>query len=552
MKTVYYSIVAFVLLALVAVGGYAGFQWFYCRVYVEPGESLMVRYRGPLFFEVWATRDQAPKGAYAEKGQIGIWREMVGPGRHFFNPFYYETTIVKDELVLPGQVAIVRSKLGKDLPAGQFLVDGDLNSTDFKGIMRNAYTAGRYRINPYGYDFKTVELEETKSGAQTKVSGWVQIPTGYVGVVTNKADNPLTGGKKGVQNDVLPPGIYPINGREQAIDIVGIGLWDTSVSVEKVYDPKTGLVLIDESGEPLFEKNGSGIDFPSSDGFKIHMDFTAVWGIDPDQAPDVVRKFGNVNEVEQKVTIPQIESICRNHGSNYKAENLLVGEERKVFQENVQSAFQEVLQEKQLRFQYGLVRKIYIPLEVRVPKQAAFIADELTLTRQAEQMTEQQNAELAEATKRIELERDQVDADTKKLVAKAIAEGDKTYGETNASTKEMVELIRKEVDETDATTEKLVAVIDRETAELEAKASILLGEAEAETTKLKEEAEASLQELAVAAFGDRAAYNAYVFANELPDDIELDFIFAGEGTFWTDLKGFQNILLGKQQAEKSK
>lgn len=550
MKRTIIAAIALLLVVFIVGGGYFAFQWGVCMKYVEPGESLMVRYRGPLFFEVWASRDQAPRGEYAEKGQIGVWREMVGPGRHFFNPFYYEVTRVNDEVVRPGEVAIVRSKLGKDLPAGQFLVDGNLNETQFKGIMRNAYTAGRYRINPYGYDFKKVALEEVKSGALTKVSGWVKIPTGYVGVVTNKADNPITGAKKGVQDNVLPPGIYPINGREQAIDIVGIGLWDTSVSVDKVFDKQTGLVKIDESGEPLFEDNDSGIDFPSSDGFKIHMDFTAVWGIDPEHAPNVVRKFGNKDEVEQKVTIPQIESICRNLGSSYKAEKLLVGEDRKIFQDDVQTAFEDVLKEKNLRFQYGLVRKIYIPLEVRTPKQAAFIADELTLTRQAEQLTEKQNAELAEATKMIELERDQVEAETKKMVAKAIAEGDKEFGEINATTKEMVELVRKDVEETEATTEKLVAAIDRETAELEAQATVLLGEAEAEAIKMKEEADASLQELAIAAFGSREAYNAYVFANELPDDLKLDFIYAGEGTFWTDLKGFENVLLGKQQIEK--
>jgi len=52
--------------------------------------------------------------------------------------------------------------------------------------------------------------------------------------------------------------------------------------------------------------------------------------------------------------------------------------------------------------------------------------------------------------------------------------------------------------------------------------------------------------LAVEAFGTGAAYNQWVFATGLPIDIDLQTIYAGEGTFWTDLKGFTETLLGKQ------
>ena len=47
-----------------------------------------------------------------------------------------------------------------------------------------------------------------------------------------------------------------------------------------------------------------GIEFPSNDGFPIHLDYTAIWGILPDQAPDVVRQFGTLKDVEQKVILP--------------------------------------------------------------------------------------------------------------------------------------------------------------------------------------------------------------------------------------------------------
>ncbi len=36
--------------------------------------------------------------------------------------------------------------------------------------------------------------------------------------------------------------------------------------------------------EPVYAP-GKGIEFPSNDGFLIHLDFTAIWGITPEQAP---------------------------------------------------------------------------------------------------------------------------------------------------------------------------------------------------------------------------------------------------------------------------
>ena len=56
----------------------------------------------------------------------------------------------------------------------------------------------------------------------------------------------------------------------------------------------------------------------------------------------------------------------------------------------------------------------------------------------------------------------------------------------------------------------------------------------------------------VQAFGSGAAYNLYTFAQEFqPESIRL--IFAGEGTFWTDLTRLQDVAameLLKTSAEK--
>jgi hypothetical protein len=182
---------------------------------------------------------------------------------------------------------------------------------------------------------------------------------------------------------------------------------------------------------------------------------------------------------------------------------------------------------------HGFVRNIHIPQEVRKPIQEKFIADELKLTREQELLTARTEATLREAEKTVELEKERVDAETMKKVAQVAAEGN------------------KEAEETKAGTIKLVAVVDRKTAELEAEASVTLGKAKAGAKQLEAEAKSELFKLAVDSFGSGSAYNQWVFATGLPEDVQLDLFYAGEGTLWTDLKGFTDVMLGREAAERA-
>jgi len=455
-----------ICVAVLSVAAFClAFHWIVDRVYVPEGQSLLLRYKGPFISSIITTPATAKPGFFAEEGEVGILARLRGPGRHFYCPLWWERTLVEDVVINPGQVGIVRSALGENLPDGQYLVDGELGETQHKGILRKAYAPGRYRANPYAYQFQIVELisEKGKSG-QVKSSGWVEIPTGYVGVVTNLTDIPQLSQQKGVQDKVLPPGIYPINGREQQIDIVEIGFRETTITAE-VQKSSDGNVKLDEAGEPLLTNAESGIMFPSNDGFPIVMDFTAIWGVMPAQAPPVIRTFGNVHAVEQKVVLPQIESICRNKGSGYSAVELLVGADRQKFQLEAAEDFRTVLGEKDISMLYGLIRHIYIPQDVRKPIQTKFIADELRLTRDQEQLTAREEANLRESEKQVDLEAERIRSETSKLAATKIAEGQKTVGETIAETT------------------KLVAAIDKQTAGLEANATIVRGEANATAEK---------------------------------------------------------------------
>lgn len=499
------------------------FSWVINRIYVPEGYSLQLRYKGPL---LTGERNMARTGYWAAEGEVGVLERLRGPGRHFYCPIWWERELVPDVVIKPGEIGVVTCKLGDPLPDGGFLVDGEIGDTKNKGILRKVLGPGRYRINPYGYEVKVSSTEKLAVNAKSsKVSGWVNIPTGYVGVVTNLADNLQIGQKQGIQDKVLPPGLYPTNPREQQVDVVGVGYWETSVQIETKSVKGSPAQRTDDQGEPIDTNLKGGINFPSSDGFNIVIDFTAVWGLMPDQAAKAIRTFGNIEMIENKVILPQIESIVRNNGSEYPAVKMLVGHEREEFQDKTLRNFQEVLKVKDISVQYGLVRHIYIPKEVREPIQLANVADELKITREQEQETARTEGDFRESERKVDLESARVVNETRKLVAERLAEGQKSVGETEAGTR------------------RLVAAIDRETAELESQARIITSGAENDGKKLIEEAKASRFKLAVKAFGTPTAFNNWSFANSLPENIELKLFYAGPGTMWTDLKDALRIMV---------
>jgi regulator of protease activity HflC (stomatin/prohibitin superfamily) len=523
-------------LALLYVVGYLGvWQWTVCRIEVPPGNSLQLRYKGPFPFAILRRVGQAGEGTLVDldaKGrpsQIGILRAMPGPGRHFYSPLEYERKLVPDIVVEPGEVGIVTSRVGKPLPSGAILAD----SEGFRGTWRRVLTPGRYRFNDYAYQVEKVPVTRcvgTAPNVRKAESDPTLIPPGYVGVVTNKADNPTIGETQGIQDKILQPGIYFLNPYEKQVDVVSVGFNETSLSVQTTEaspsDARGERLGVSGPVDPQY-MSGKGIEFPSNDGFTIHMDYTAIWGVLPDQAPGIVRRFGILKDVEDKVILPQIGSICRLYGSKRASVDLLVGDKREEFQTDTAEELKRVLETKDLTLLFGLTRHIYVPAQVREPIQKKYIADEMKLTADQKQLTAQAQAALTEAKAKVTLEERRTQAETLKLVAEAKATGEKQAKEIAAET------------------ERLVAEVDAETAAIQAQITTTMGEAEATKTQLANEAEAELYSQYVASLGSPEAYNRYVFAESLPDDLRLGVFYAGPGTFWTDLKGMEQTLLGK-------
>ena len=176
-----------VMPVVVLVFGAFAFLWLFCRVYVEPGMMAIVTTK---------TGDPLPAGAIlAEPGQKGVQRIPLAEGRHFLNPITHDWRIVNAITIPAGSVGIVTSKSGRELPSGEILA----LDRESKGVWKDVLGPGRYRLNPEGYDVKIMSA--------------INIPIGYVGVVTSQTGKPAAAGafagpgEKGVMEKVLQPGL---------------------------------------------------------------------------------------------------------------------------------------------------------------------------------------------------------------------------------------------------------------------------------------------------------------------------------------------------------
>lgn len=527
--------VAGAVLILAAAG--LAFAWTVCRVYVQPDECLV------LIRKTGAPLPAGQKIADTDDQQ-GIQRDALGPGRYFLIPWKWEWR--KEGLVeisagdpatwrevwaqgdpgynipaIEGQwpeVGVVTSLAGK-----QWDEDTEVVKEGYQGIQRKVLTPGTYRLNPYAY-----KVEKAPA---------VVVPLGCVGVVTSQLGDmpgvetieevsigpdgqPVKGrskivqklaeeGQRGVLKDVLQPGIYYLNPKVHKVKLVQIG-----------YNQLSQLRTDDLS---------SNIYFPSDDGFTIQVEVTVVWGRHPTHTPEMISRLGDVRKIRE-IIMGQIRSICRNVGSTYISTDFIQGEKREQYQRTVTETLQRVCRERNIEILIALIQNIEVSggstpegegLDLKQTIQRGFIAAEENLTKQEQRETARVRAELEAAVAAIEVAREQISADTRKKVAELQATG------------------RKQAEEIDAQRDLEVARIEREIAELDAETTRVLGKAEAQVEQLRYQAEADGKRMMVEAFGTGRAYNLYTFAQSFaPQSIRL--IFAGEGTFWTDLTRLQD------------
>ena len=462
---------------------------------------------GSSLYVTRKTGESSRAGQYAQPGQKGVEEQMRGPGRHFINPWSYSTTVTKDIRVLPGQIAVVKNNVGEPLEQGKRLA-----KKGQKGTLRNVLTPGIWRINPFG---QSVGYRPDDSSTSFKTVQATKIEPGYVGVQIS-----LAGETRDILPDILQAGYYNIHPLETRIKTVEIGyrVWET-------YTRPTQL------GKPTV---GPGVTFPLADGKEMRLDMTVVWGIFPEDAPNIVRDYGTVEMLEKKIIEPQILSICKNAGSNRTTKEFIQGETRKKFQDEVTKSLQDFGEKKGIHFLIALVRGFHPDIAVKKAIQDRMITEEEKTTLKFEEDRDTVAATLEKATRRVEVAKRDFDAETIALV------------------QEEMELGRKKAAETVAEADRTVASLARQTAEIQAKIVKLLGQADATVIQAIKEAEATKLQLLVKAYGGADQYNLATFAESLPIGIQIEYRYAGPGTFWTDAKSTLSDLAVKKILDQSR
>jgi len=527
-------------------------KWSFCRFYVGPNEMAVITAKGgePL----------PPGQILAHKGQRGVQEDVLAEGRHFLNPIEYDHQILPVTVIPAGKLGIVTSKVGKDLPEGEFLA-----APGEKGIWRQVLGPGKYRLNPVGYK---MDIEDA-----------ISIPIGYVGVITSLSGQQAQEGQfakpgeKGVRADILQPGLYYVNPREFKVDVLEVGVNQVSLVGTKGGNVVTKSQIQTNNGamqqlernvleqqqqkrEEYFETNKSMlsnvpspqdaatkrqgahdkstgalhavpetanfmlnqvVEFPSRDGFEISLDMTVEFELLPENMGWIFRSYGDLPAAVDKIIMPQILSISRLKGSAYGARDFIVGEGREKFQNDMTEVLAKALGEKKIIIHNALIRHVNVPMQILDPIQQASVAQEQDLTNKEKQNTAKKQAQLNTELSLIDQRRLEVAQETEKLKAEIKADQIKQVAEIGGETL------------------KSVADIDKQSAAVRAEKTKTLGRAEADVVRLVEGEKAKGYQMKIKAFGDPVSYNLWTFASSLSEDIKINILHTGPGTLWTDL-----------------
>lgn len=535
--------------------------WTTVRVYVPAGQCLvLIRKTGaPL----------PPGEKIAGPGQKGIQRDTLGPGRYFFNPWvwdwelhelveisagdpatweeYYAATADTEVPQVSGawpEVGVLVNKVGRPSPTADEVVD-----EGYQGIQKDVLTPGTYRVNPYVYEVKRVpatvvplgccgvvtsqlgEMPGVQTVEEISIGPDGQPVKGHPKVIQKLAEP----GQRGVLQQVLPPGIYYLNPYVHKVQLVQVGYNQIS-QVARVLRSAKGTEVLQQQNiaqqqvaQVPQQEISTHITFPSKDGFTIDVEVTVVWGRHPAHLAEMINRFGDIQKIKQ-IILAQMRSICRNLGSEYESTDFIRGEKREQYQHAVTETLQRVCRERDIEILIALIHNIEVhggmevakdELDLKKTIQRGYIAREQEITKQAQRESERVKAELQTAKVAVDIAREKISADSRKKVAEIKADG------------------QKQAQEISAQRDLEVATIEKEVASLDAETTRLLGKAEAEVEQLRNQAEADGKRLMVEAFGTGRAYNLYTFAESFaPESVRL--IFAGDGTFWTDLRSLQD------------
>jgi uncharacterized membrane protein YqiK len=518
---------------IVAVNGEAGFQaqtlapglhlWKWIWQYEVKLQPLTVIPPGKIGLIIAKDGNELPTGAIlgrrvdcdsfqdAEKfirngGQKGRQTAYITAGSYRVNTSLFDIELADMTHIGENKVGIVTTQDGLPLNEGQIAgtsVTGHNNFQDAdtflknggnRGLQPQVILAGSYNLNPW-----FVQVEETYM---------TEIPIGNVGVVISyygedgadlsgaefKHGNIVAKGYKGVWAEPLGPGKYPLNKYTMRVELV----------------PTTNLVLnwaSARSESHQLDKNLSTITVRSKDGFPFNLDVSQIIHIPTNEAPKVIARFGNMNNLVSQVLEPTIGNYFRNSAQDADVINFLTS--RKERQESAKQHIGKVLEEYNVFGVDTLIGDIVPPDSLMKTLTDRKLAEEQKMTFETQRMAQETRQKLEKETAIADMQKEIVKADQGVQISQRIADAAVKKAEGEASSVKIqagAEAERlKMIANADAQKTKVLAEAEAEKvrmlANAEAEKISVTGDAEAEKILAIGKSSAEAYKLAVEAMG---------------------------------------------------
>jgi uncharacterized membrane protein YqiK len=417
-------------------------------------------------------------------GQKGRQSSFITNGVYKINTHLFEVSIVKQATIQENMVGIITSLDGEPLENGQIAgknVEGHNNFQDFdkflelggnRGLQQQTILAGTYNLNPWAVQVEEVQMTEIPIGHVGVVISFVGEDGVDVTGVNFKHGNLVGKGQKGVWAEPFGPGKYPINKYTNKIELV----------------PTTNLVLNWANARTEshnLDKGLNTITVRSKDGFPFNLDVSQIIHIPMTEAPKVIARFGNMNNLVSQVLEPTIGNYFRNSAQDSDVIAFLTT--RKERQDSAKMHISKVLDEYNVHAVDTLIGDIVPPAELMKTLTDRKIAQEQEVTFET-----QKKAAISRQT----YEKETAIADMQGEVVKADQGVQIAERHADASVKKA---------KGDAESVKIAASANAEATKMKAQADAtktkLIGEAEADATLAKGQADAESYRLAVDAMG---------------------------------------------------
>lgn len=455
-------------------------------------------------------------------GQKGRQSNYITAGSYRINTFLFDVTMVAMTQIHDNMVGIITTLDGEPIAAGQIAgktvvghnsfqdMDAFLDKGGFKGLQSQVILAGSYNLNPWA-----VQVEETYM---------TEIPIGNVGVVISffgdegqdtsgvdfKHGNIVNKGEKGVWNEPLGPGKYPINKFTMRVELV----------------PTTNLVLNWASARTeshQLDKHLSTITVRSKDGFPFNLDVSQIIHVPSNEAPKVIARFGNMNNLVSQVLEPTIGNYFRNSAQDSDVIAFLGA--RKERQESAKNHIRKVLEEYNVNAVDTLIGDITPPESLMKTLTDRKIAEEQKFTFETQQKAQEQRQGMEKETAIADMQKEIVKAQQSVEIADRTADAEvkRTQGEASS--------IKLKVD---AESQAL-----KVRAQAESEAIKMRAQADAESVKLRAQAEAERIEVT----GKAEASKILDIGKSTAEAYELAVSALGSDSF-TRLKVIEEISKG--------